>query len=104
MKRIEFRSRRKSCPIFRRFKGPTNSTVTSLFHKYKFIFILVPNNPTNLFQPLDISVIKGAECFLEDEYQNWCANEVLKQLARGVETCDVNVDIRLKNIKSLRAN
>ena len=52
----------------------------------------------------DISVIKSAECFLEDEYQNWCGNEVLKQLARGVQTCDLNVDINLKNIKPLLAN
>ena len=78
--------------------------MTNLFRKYKCIFILVPNNPANLFQRLDISVKKSAECFLENEYENYCANEVLKQLARGVETCDVNIDIRLKNIKSLRAN
>ena len=74
--------------------------MTNLFHDYKCVFILVPNNPTNLFQPLDIyiSFNKSAECFLEDEYQNWCANEVFKQQVRGVETCDVNVDIRLKNL------
>ena len=78
--------------------------MTNLLHKYKCIFILVPNNPKNLFQLLDISVSKSAECFLEDEYQNWCANEVLKQLARSVKTCDVNVDISLKNIKPLLAN
>ena len=78
--------------------------VTKLLLKYKCIFILVPNNPKNLFQLLDISVNKSAECFLEDEYENWCANEVLKQLARGVKTCEVNVDISLKNIKPLLAN
>ena len=50
--------------------------MTNLLHKYKCIFILVPKNPKNLFQLLDISVNKVAECFLEDEYQNWCANEV----------------------------
>ena len=77
--------------------------MTYLFHKYTCIFILVPNNPINHFQPLDISVSKSAECFLEEEYENWCANEVLKPLARGVETCDVNVDIRSKNIKPLLA-
>ena len=76
----------------------------NLLHKYKCIFIPVPNNPKNLFQLLDISVNKSAECFLEDEYQNWWANEVLKQLARGVETCDVNVDIKLKNTKPSIAN
>ena len=94
----------KALLFFDILKGPTTSGVTNLFHKCKCIFILVPSNPTNLFQPLDISVNKSAKCFVADEYQNWCANEVLKQLARGVKSCDVNCDIRLKNIKPLLAN
>ena len=89
----------KALVFFDVLKCPTTSSVTNLFHKYKCVFILAPNNPTNLFQPLDLSVSKSAKCFVADEYQNWCADEVLKQLARGVKTCDVNVDIRLKNIK-----
>ena len=48
--------------------------------------------------------VKNVQSVSLYKYQDWCANEVLKQLTRGVEPCDVNVDVRLKNIKPLHAN
>ena len=39
----------------------------------------VQNNYTNLFQPLDISVNKGAKSFLSNKYQDWYASQVSKQ-------------------------
>ena len=39
----------------------------------------VPNNYTNLFQSLDISVNKGAKSFLLNKYQDWYASQVSKQ-------------------------
>ena len=71
-----------------------------IINKYDRIFILVPNNSADLFQLLDISANKIAECFLADKYQDWCANEISKQLTRVVEPCG----LRLKNIKPLHAS
>ena len=50
--------------------------------------IHIPNNHTNLFQPLD-------------KYQDWYAEKVLQQLNRGVAAHDVKVDVKLSIMKLL---
>ena len=62
----------------------------------------VPNNHTNLFQPLSIPAIKGVMSFLSNKYQDWYANQVCKQMERSVESYDVKVDVTLTKLKSLR--
>ena len=59
----------KALLIFDVFKGQT-SAVNNLLKKNDIIVIHVPNNHTNLFQPLDISVNKSAKCFIADKYQD----------------------------------
>ena len=89
--------------IFDVFKGQTTSAVNELLRKNNIIVIHVPNNHTNLFQPLDISVNKSAKCYLAEKYQNWYAEKVLQQLNRGVVAHDVKVDVRLSTMKPLHA-
>ena len=60
----------KALLIFDVFKGQTTSAVNDLLKKNDIIAIHVPNNHTNLFQPLDISVNKSAKCFIADKYQD----------------------------------
>ena len=67
----------KALLIFDVFKGQTTSAVNDLLKKNDIIAIHVPNNHTNLFQPLDISVNKSAKCFIADKYQDWSAEKVL---------------------------
>ena len=77
--------------------------VNELLRENNIIVIHVPNNHTNLFQPLDISVNMSAKCYLAEKYQNWYAEKVLQQLNRGVVAHDVKVDVRLSTIKPLHA-
>ena len=81
--------------------------------------VFVPNNHTDLFQPLDISVNKGAKSFLSEKYQEWevprvgstksgkyqewDASEVAKQLENGVSSHDVKVEVKLSIMKPLHA-
>ena len=67
----------KTLLIFDVFKGQTTSAVNDLLKKNDIIAIHVPNNHTNLFPPLDISVNKSAKCFIADKYQDWSAEKVL---------------------------
>ena len=67
----------KALLIFDVFKGQTTSAVNDLLKKNDIIAIHVPNNHTNLFPPLDISVNKSAKCFIADKYQDWSAEKVL---------------------------
>ena len=66
-----------------------------MLKKNNIVAIHVPNNHTNLFQPLDMSVNKGAKCFIADKYQDWYAEKVLLQLNTGVGAHDVKVDVKL---------
>ena len=93
----------KALLIFDVFKGQTTSAMNELLRKNNIIVIHVPNNHTNLFQPLDISVNKSAKCYLAEKYQNWYAEKVLQQLNRGVVGHDVEVDVWLSTIKTLHA-
>ena len=93
----------KALLIFDVFKGQTTSAVNDLLKKNDIIAIHVPNNHTNLFQPLDISVNKNAKCFIADKYQDWYAEKVLQQLNRGVAAHDAKVDVKLSIMKPLHA-
>ena len=52
------------------------SSVNDLLKKNDIIAIHVPNNHTNLFQPLDISVNESTKCFIADKYQDWYTEKV----------------------------
>ena len=93
----------KALLIFDVFKGQTTNAVTKLLQENHCVIIRVPNNHTNLFQPLDISVNKSAKCFITGKYQDWYAEKVLDELNRGVRPHDVKVDVRLSKIKPLHA-
>ena len=93
----------KALLIFDVFKGQTTSAVNDLLKKNDIIAIHVPNNRTNLFQPLDISVNKSAKCFIAHKQQDWYAEKVLQQLNRGAATHDVKVDVKLSIMKPLHA-
>ena len=93
----------KALLIFDVFKGQTTSAVNDLLKNNDIIAIHVPNNHTNLFQPLDISVNKSAKCFTADKYRDWFAEKVLQQSNRGVAAHDVKVDAKLSIMKSLHA-
>ena len=93
----------KALLTFDVFKGKTKSAVNDLLKKNDIIAIHFPNNHTNMFQPLDISVNKNAKCFIVDKYQDWYAERVLQQLNRGVAAHDVKVDVKLSTMKPLHA-
>ena len=93
----------KALLIFDVFKGQTMSAVKDLLKKNDIIAIHIPNNHTNLFQPLDISVNKSIKCFIADKYQDWYAEEVLQQLNRAVAAHDVEADVKLSIMKLLHA-
>ena len=91
----------KALLIFDVFKGQT-SAVNNLLKKNDIIVIHVPNNHTNLFQPLDISVNKSAKCSIAVKYQNRYA-EVFQQLNTGVTAHDFKVVVKLSIMKPLHA-
>ena len=82
-------------------KRQSTPAVIHSLHKYNCIVIRVPNNHTNLFRSIDISVNKNTRCSIADKYQEGYACEVLKQC---MGTHDKKVNIRLITIKPLQTN
>ena len=92
-----------SLVIFDTFKGQDNDTLKKLCADNQCIIVLVPNNLTNKFQPLDLTVNKPAKGFISRRYNTWYATEVEKQLRDGVSPADVKISLRLTRIKELHA-
>ena len=59
-------------------KGQDNETLTKLCADNHCVVVLVPNNLTNKFQPLDLTVNKPAKGFLSEKYNHWYSDEVSK--------------------------
>ena len=85
------------------FKGQDNETLSKLCADNHCVVVLVPNNLTNKFQPLDLTVNKPAKVFLSEKYNHWYADEVSKQLRRNINPADVKVSLKLTHINVLHA-
>ena len=55
------------------------------------MLFIIPHNLTNKFQPLDVTVNKPAKSFIANKYNGWFANEITKQLGKGIKLADVKV-------------
>ena len=65
--------------------------------------VIVPQNLTNKFQPLDLSVNKAAKAFISEKYNTWMTNEISRQIKRGIAPPDVKVSFNLSVIRLLHA-
>ena len=58
---------------------------------------------TNHFQPQDLTVNGMAKIFLKENFGNWYANEVTKQLNDGAEVYSIEVKLQVTVLKPIRA-
>ena len=65
--------------------------------------VIVPQNLTNKFQFLDISINQSAKKFISNKFNAWYADRVSKQLSNGVAPGDVKVSLKLSDLKPLHA-
>ena len=91
----------KALLIFDVFKRQATPAVNDLLKDNNYIVQHIPNNHTNLFQPLDISVNKSAKSFISDKYHVWYASEVTSQLGKGMDPYNVKVDVKLTTFKQI---
>ena len=66
----------KALLIFDVLKGQITSAVNELLQENDIVVIRVPNNHSNLFQPLDILVNKSAKYYLSSKHQDWYTEKV----------------------------
>ena len=65
------------------FRGQTTDDVISLLRDNHIHYVLVPNNMTQLFQPLDLTVNKHCKSYLKQLFLEWYAQQIENQLSVG---------------------
>ena len=63
----------------------------------------VPNNWTNYFLPLDMTVNESSKSFLRQEVQSWYLQVIVKQMEAGKRSDEIKVDVRVSVVKPLQA-
>ena len=89
--------------IFYVFKGHWTDQMKALVSSSNGKTIPVPNNLTNEFQPLDLTVNRTCEAFFRKESQEWFASQVQLQIENGATPEEVKVDTKISILKPLYA-
>ena len=75
------------------FKGQDSDIVLNLCKKHFYQVVIVPHDLTNKFQSLDTTVNKPAKSFISNKYNEWFAEQVAKQLQKGIPPADIQVSL-----------
>ena len=84
------------------FKEQDNDTIASLCTYNNSAVVKQPHNLTHKCQPLNITVNKPAKCFIKEKYNKWFAEQVVNQLKKGKNPADVNITLKLSEVRRLR--
>lgn len=85
--------------IFDHFKGKMTDPVMRCLEKHNICHVLIPASCTAQLQPMDVSVNRAAKAFLEREFQEWYANEVMDQLKTSDELIPINLSgVEMKHL------
>ena len=85
------------------FIGQDNDTLKKLCTENNCDVVIVPHNLTNKLQPLDLSVNKAAKSFIQNNYNDWFADQVFTQLQNGKDPTDVKISSKLSDLKPIHA-
>jgi hypothetical protein len=85
------------------FRAQHTDTVKSMMEQNNYLFVKVPANMTQHFQPLDVSINGLAKRFMKTQYETWYADNILCQMGSGVSVENVKVDTRLTIIREVHA-
>lgn len=75
--------------------------VTRCLERHNINSVLIPASCTGKFQPMDILVNRAAKAFLEREFQDWYAKEVMKQIRTGDKLAPVYLNsVEMKHLSA----
>ena len=93
----------KALLIFDVFKGQKTQRILDLMVENHSVYVFVPNNLTNEFQPLDLTVNGPSKSFLSGKFQDWYAQQITTQMQAGTDVYSINVKTNLSIIKPIHA-
>ena len=71
----------------------TDESLQPVFENLKIDSGMVPKKATDWFSVLDVAVNKPFKDMLKTTFTLYCSNCILKQLAQGVQACNVKLDV-----------
>ena len=75
------------------FRGQITDDVISLLRNDNIHYVLVPNNMSQLFQPLDLTVNKRCNSYLKPLFWEWYAQQVANQLSLGKKVEEIKIRV-----------
>ena len=75
------------------FRGQITDDVISLLRNDNIHYVLVPNNMSQLFQPLDLTVNKRCNSYLKPLFWEWYAQQVANQLSLGKKAEEIKIRV-----------
>ena len=85
------------------FLGQITDDVISLLRDNNIHYILVTNNMTQLFQPLDLTVDKHCKSYQKQLFSEWYALQIENQLSLEKKVEEIKIEFRLTTLKPLHA-
>ena len=83
------------------FRGQKTEAVTSLLQEKKILNEYVPNNMTDYFQVLDLTVNKWVKDFMKQKFNEWFATQLRNESESGKELEIITIKFLLSTIKPL---
>ena len=83
------------------FPGQITDDVISFLKDNKIHYVLVPNNMTQLFQPLDLTVSKHCKSYLKQLFSEWHAQQIENLLSLGKKVEEIIIEFSLTTLKPL---
>lgn len=100
---MSFRKNQEWLLIADVFKGHWTHDVKKMVHDSCGKMVPVPNNMTDKFQPLDLTVNRSCKAHLRKRTHEWFSNQVQQQIQNGVTPEKVKIDLKLSVLKPLHA-
>ena len=100
---LKMQKNKKALLIFDVFKGQTTQQVKDVILANNCVYVFVPKNLTNHFQPLDLNVNGQAKQFLKRKFESWYADQVTKEIEKGTNVYSMNIKTKLLVVKPLHA-
>ena len=85
------------------FRGQITDDVISFLRDNNIHYVLVPNNMTQLFQPLDLTVNKHCKSYLKRLFSEWYTQADQESVSLGKKVEEIKMEFRLTTFKPLHA-
>ena len=86
------------------FKGQMKEPVKQKVKENHILFVRVPANMTNIFQPLDLTVNGSFKSLMKSKFTEWYSKEIGKQLEENIPIEDIEIKLKVSVLKPLHAS